>query len=101
MCIFKYLLLITEEVWLFFNYFQEFGDSARARKLYEQDSDDDDDDEVEPNPKLEPGKTNNGRESKTLPNMNFHCMMLEFFCTIFIEAIIFLNNLVLSKGLLY
>ena len=37
-------------------YFQEFGDSARARKLYEQDSDDDDDDEVEPNPKLEPGK---------------------------------------------
>ena len=35
---------------------QEFGDSARARKLYEQDSDDDDDDEVEHNPKLEQGK---------------------------------------------
>lgn len=33
----------------------EFGDSARARKLYEQDSDDDDADEVEPNPKLEQG----------------------------------------------
>ena len=36
--------------------FQEFGDSARARKLYEQDSDDDDDEEIEPNPKLEQGK---------------------------------------------
>ena len=35
---------------------QEFGDSARARKLYEQDSDDDDDEELEPNPKLEQGK---------------------------------------------
>ena len=35
--------------------FQEFGDSARARKLYEQDSDDDDDEEIEPNPKLEQG----------------------------------------------
>ena len=35
---------------------QEFGDSARARKLYEQESDDDDDDEIEPNPKLEQGK---------------------------------------------
>ena len=35
---------------------QEFGDSARARKLYEQDSDDDDDEEIEPNPKLEQGK---------------------------------------------
>ena len=36
--------------------FQEFGDSARARKLYEQDSDDDDEDgELEPNPKLEAG----------------------------------------------
>ena len=34
---------------------QEFGDSARARKLYEQDSDDDDDEELEPNPKLEQG----------------------------------------------
>jgi hypothetical protein len=34
---------------------QEFGDSARARKLYEQESDDDDDDEIEPNPKLEQG----------------------------------------------
>ena len=36
--------------------FQEFGDSARARKLYEQDSDDDDDEEIEPNPKLEQGE---------------------------------------------
>ena len=37
--------------------FQEFGDSARARKLYEQDSDDDDEDgELEPNPKLEAGE---------------------------------------------
>ena len=56
MCIFKYLLLITEEVWLFFNYFQEFGDSARARKLYEQDSDDDGDEELEINIKLEQGE---------------------------------------------
>ena len=35
--------------------FQEFGDSARARKLYEQDSDDDDDEELEINIKLEQG----------------------------------------------
>ena len=35
---------------------QEFGDSARARKLYEQDSDDDDDEELEINPKLEAGE---------------------------------------------
>ena len=35
---------------------QEFGDSARARKLYEQDSDSDDEEELEPNPKLEQGK---------------------------------------------
>ena len=34
---------------------QEFGDSARARKLYEQDSESDDE-ELEPNPKLEQGK---------------------------------------------
>ena len=36
---------------------QEFGDSARARKLYEQDSDDDDDEELEINPKLEAGES--------------------------------------------
>ena len=40
---------------LIYYIFQEFGDSARARKLYEQDSDDDDDEEIEPNPKLEQG----------------------------------------------
>ena len=34
---------------------QEFGDSARARKLYEQDSDDDNDEELEINIKLEQG----------------------------------------------
>ena len=39
-------------------YLQEFGDSARARKLYADDSDDDDDDEeLEPNPKLAAGST--------------------------------------------
>ena len=35
---------------------QEFGDSARARKLYEQDSDDDGDEELEINIKLEQGE---------------------------------------------
>ena len=39
----------------FLSYFQEFGDSARARKLYEQDSDDDGDEELEINIKLEQG----------------------------------------------
>ena len=34
--------------------FQEFGDSARARKMYEQDSESDEE-ELEPNPKLEQG----------------------------------------------
>lgn len=36
---------------------QEFGDSARARKLWVgmDDEDEDDDEELEPNPKLEPG----------------------------------------------
>ena len=43
---------------LFISPLQEFGDSARARKLYEQDSDDDEEDEeLEPNPKLEAGET--------------------------------------------
>ena len=37
-----------------FVYFQEFGDSARARKMYEQDSESDEE-ELEPNPKLEQG----------------------------------------------
>ena len=40
-----------------FTELQEFGDSARARKLYEQDSDDDDDEELEINPKLEAGES--------------------------------------------
>ena len=35
---------------------QEFGDSARARKLYAQDSDDEEEEELEPNPKLAAGK---------------------------------------------
>ena len=38
-----------------FSLIQEFGDSARARKLYEQDSDDDNDEELEINIKLEQG----------------------------------------------
>ena len=41
---------------LMFFQIQEFGDSARARKLYEQDSDDDNDEELEINIKLEQGK---------------------------------------------
>ena len=40
---------------LMFFQIQEFGDSARARKLYEQDSDDDNDEELEINIKLEQG----------------------------------------------
>ena len=39
-----------------FSLIQEFGDSARARKLYEQDSDDDGDEELEINIKLEQGE---------------------------------------------
>ena len=35
--------------------FQEFGDSARARKLYADDDDDEDEEELEPNPKLGAG----------------------------------------------
>ena len=35
---------------------QEFGDSARARKLYAADSDDDEEEELEPNPKLAAGR---------------------------------------------
>jgi hypothetical protein len=37
--------------------FQEFGDSARARKLYAAESDDEEEEELEPNPKLAGGKT--------------------------------------------
>ena len=48
---------MMDKFWFcFIFYLQEFGDSARARKLYEADSDDDDDEEIEPNPKLEQGK---------------------------------------------
>jgi hypothetical protein len=36
--------------------FQEFGDSARARKLYAAESDDEEEEELEPNPKLAGGK---------------------------------------------
>ena len=46
---------------------QEFGDSARARKLYEQDSDDDGDEELEINIKLEQGMCDN-----YLVSHNFH-----------------------------
>ena len=35
--------------------FQEFGDSARARKLYAAESDDEEEEELEPNPKLAGG----------------------------------------------
>ena len=35
---------------------QEFGDSARARKLYADDDDDEDEEELEPNPKLGAGE---------------------------------------------
>ena len=36
--------------------FQEFGDSARARRLYADDDDDEEEQELEPNPKLAQGK---------------------------------------------
>ena len=48
------------ETYSIFFSFKEFGDSARARKLYEQDTDSDDDDELETNPKLEQGKRESG-----------------------------------------
>ena len=35
--------------------FQEFGDSARARRLYADDDDDEEEQELEPNPKLAQG----------------------------------------------
>ena len=50
--------------------FQEFGDSARARKLYEQDSESDDE-ELEPNPKLEQGKSTWASQSTLGLNMSF------------------------------
>ena len=53
----------------FLSYFQEFGDSARARKLYEQDSDDDGDEELEINIKLEQGMCDHYRVSH-----NFHIL---------------------------
>ena len=36
-------------------YLQEFGDSARARRLYADDDDDEEEQELEPNPKLAQG----------------------------------------------
>lgn len=36
--------------------FQEFGDSARARRLYADDDDDEEEQELEPNPKLSQGE---------------------------------------------
>ena len=36
-------------------FFQEFGDSARARRLYADDDDDEEEQELEPNPKLAQG----------------------------------------------
>ena len=50
--------------------FQEFGDSARARKLYEQDSESDDE-ELEPNPKLEQGKSTWASQSTLGLNLSF------------------------------
>ena len=44
-----------DRIWNYYFHLQEFGDSARARKLYEQDSDDDNDEELEINIKLEQG----------------------------------------------
>ena len=46
---------------LFFNdlfLLQEFGDSARARRLYADDDDDEEEQELEPNPKLSQGESN-------------------------------------------
>ena len=37
--------------------FQEFGDSARARRLYADDDDDEEEQELEPNPKLSQGES--------------------------------------------
>ena len=45
---------------LFLTHFllQEFGDSARARRLYADDDDDEEEQELEPNPKLSQGESN-------------------------------------------
>ena len=69
-------------------YFQEFGDSARARKLYEQDSDDDDDDEVEPNPKLEPGKNTDMGDifTKTKQNMGMNNLCASRMSSLFFSS---------------
>ena len=44
---------------LFLTHFllQEFGDSARARRLYADDDDDEEEQELEPNPKLSQGES--------------------------------------------
>ena len=42
---------------------QEFGDSARARRLYADDDDDEEEQELEPNPKLSQGESNGGLTS--------------------------------------
>ena len=38
-------------------YFQEFGDSARAKRLYAEDSDDEEEIDSSPNPKLGAGNS--------------------------------------------
>ena len=68
---------------LFFNdlfLLQEFGDSARARRLYADDDDDEEEQELEPNPKLSQGKSNG--LTPTTPVNGFY----PFKCCLFAKA---------------
>ena len=54
------MLIFDSQSWHSFkqsNILQEFGDSARARRLYADDDDDEEEQELEPNPKLAQGMT--------------------------------------------
>ena len=57
---------------------QEFGDSARARRLYADDDDDEEEQELEPNPKLAQGRQKGimmEREISTIMLSVVSCLM--------------------------
>ena len=54
---------------------QEFGDSARARRLYADDDDDEEEQELEPNPKLAQGRQSDMEERSTIMLSVMSCLM--------------------------
>ena len=71
---------------------QEFGDSARARKLYEQDSDDDDEDaELDPNPKLEAGEMVWSVDGRRARDTRTHNSFLSLLFVLLLLALILLS----------